>query len=276
MSTTLNASEILKAPPAEPPMPSPWRWPVLGVVAILCALAVYVVGRESTYSWGWYVLSPFTETGRANLAFLIGGLGQTLALSLLAMAIAGVLGLMITLPALSRDPWARGVNLVYVESLRSVPVLVMLLWVHYGLPVVFGLNFSVFTSALVALSLCESAFLAEVFRGGIQSIERGQSEAAKALGLKPGQTMRLVVLPQAIRRILPPLGNQFVYMLKMSALASILGYGELTRRANELVTALYRPLEVYTFLVLEYLVLILIISWAVRRLERRLQAQDGR
>jgi polar amino acid transport system permease protein len=132
---------------------------------------------------------------------------------------------------------------------------------------------------VVALALCDSAFEAEIFRAGIQSIERGQIDGADSLGLSYAQKMRFVVLPQAIRRILPALGNQFVYMLKMSSLVYVLGLPELTRRANELSVTVYRPLEIYSVLVLEYLVLILVVSWLVRRLEKRLGAnvlQAGR
>jgi polar amino acid transport system permease protein len=127
---------------------------------------------------------------------------------------------------------------------------------------------------VIALALCDSAFEAEIFRAGIQSIEAGQREAADALGLSYFDKMRYVVLPQAIRRVLPPLGNQFVYMLKASSLLSVIGLTEITRRANELVVTEYRPLEIYTFLVVEYLVLILIVSWLVRQLERRMARGD--
>ncbi len=102
--------------------------------------------------------------------------------------------------------------------------------------------------------------------------EKGQWEAAHTLGLSTYQSYRYIILPQAIRRILPPLGNQFIYMLKMSSLLSIIGLQELTRRANELTVTVYRPLEIYTVLVVEYLLLILIVSWIVRRLEVRLGA----
>jgi polar amino acid transport system permease protein len=105
-------------------------------------------------------------------------------------------------------------------------------------------------------------------------VPKGQWEAGKSIGLTPWQVMRFVVLPQAIRRILPALGNQFVYVLKMSSLISVIGYQELTRRANELTLVEYRPLEIYTVLVLEYLVLILIVSWLVRRLEKRMGAGE--
>ncbi len=266
-----------RRPPAAARRPtSPWAWALLAAVVAVVAIGLYASNREGGYRWGWYVVSPFTETGRENLSFLLGGLAVTLQISLLATLLAVVLGLLIALPGLSADPWARRFNRVFVEGFRAVPALVMLLWVHYGLPVLLGVNFDVFTSGVIGLALTEAAFMAEVFRAGIQSIERGQHEAARALGLSRVQRLRFVVLPQAMRRILPALGNQFVIVVKMSALVSVIGLADLTRRANELVTTLYRPLEVYTLLVLEYLVLVLVISWAVRRLERRLGAGEAR
>jgi polar amino acid transport system permease protein len=132
----------------------------------------------------------------------------------------------------------------------------------------------VFWAGVLALALSDSAFQAEIFRAGIQSIARGQYEAAQSISLNYRDTMRYVILPQAIRRILPALGNQLVYMMKMSSLVSVIGLQELTRKANELVVSEYRPLEIYTVLVLEYLVLILIVSAGVRWLERRLKASD--
>jgi len=268
--------ESRRPPSTGRPTPSPWIWAFAATAAVVILLAAYASGREGAYRWGWHVVSPWSESGRENLRFLLGGLGVTLQISLLATALAAILGLVIALPGLSRDPWARRFNRVFVEVFRAVPALVMLLWVHYGLPILVGINFDVFTSAVIGLALTEAAFMAEVFRAGIQSIERGQDEAARALGLGRWQRLRFVILPQAIKRILPALGNQFVIVLKMSALVSVIGLADLTRRANELVTTLYRPLEVYTFLVLEYLLLVLVISWLVRRLERRLGAGDVR
>lgn len=130
--------------------------------------------------------------------------------------------------------------------------------------------------AIITLAISDSAFTAEIYRSGIQSIARGQTEAAKTIGLTYTQTMRYVILPQAIRRILPPLANQFIYIVKMSAFASVIGMQELTRRANELVVTEYRPLEIYTLLILEYLVLVLIISFFVRWLERKMGADESR
>ena len=228
------------------------------------------------YTWGWYVVSPWGPRGADNIAFLLSGLGWTVAVAICAIAISVLLGLLIAFAGLSGNRLARSASRVYVEALRSIPMLVMILWVFYGLPVVLGLKLDVFAAGVTALALCDSAFEAEIFRAGIQSIDRGQHEASDSLGLSFADKMRFIVLPQAIRRILPPLGNQFVYMLKTSSLVSVIGLTELTRRANELVVTEYRPLEIYTALILEYLVLILIVSWTVRRLERRMAASDYR
>lgn len=228
------------------------------------------------YSWGWYVVSPWSAKGQGNIAFLVSGIGWTVSLALCALVASVVLGLCVALLGLSRRRAVAAANRVYVEGLRAIPMLVMVLWVFYGLPAVIGLKLDVFAAGVVALALCDSAFEAEIFRAGIQSIDRGQHEAAETLGLGFADKMRFIVLPQAIRRVLPPLGNQFVYMLKTSSLVSVIGLAELTRKANELVVTEYRPLEIYTFLILEYLVLILIASWAVRSLERKMAAPDHR
>jgi len=223
-------------------------------------------------NWGWYVVNPMAESGLINLKFLLSGLYYTILLSVTAISISIVVGLIIALPGLSRNPYLRSINRVYVELVRAVPILVLILWVYYGMPQLAGISIGVFWAGVTALALSDSAFEAEIFRAGIQSVEKGQYEAAHSVALNYTDTMRFVILPQAIRRVLPALGNQLVYMLKMSSLVSIIGMQELTRKANELVVTEYRPLEVYTILVLEYLVLILIVSAAVRWLERRMRA----
>lgn len=227
-------------------------------------------------NWGWYVVDPSTKSGWTNLAFLLSGLKFTVALSLTAIVISVTLGLLVALPGLSANPWLRRASRAYVELVRAVPILVLILWVYYGLPQLAGLTLSVFWAGVLALALSDSAFEAEIFRAGLQSIARGQYEAAWSISLNRRDTMRFVILPQAIRRILPALGNQLVYMLKMSSLVSVIGMGELTRKANELVVSEYRPLEIYTVLVAEYLALILVVSAGVRWLERRLSADERR
>ena len=237
--------------------------------------ALLVLGGCSG-NWGWYVVNPSTSAGQRNLLFLLDGLYYTIALSVTAILISIILGLLVALPGLASQRPARVVNRVYVELVRAVPILVLILWVYYGLPQVADISISVFWAGVLALAISDSAFQAEIFRAGIQSIDRGQHEAAHSISLSYVDKMRYVILPQAIKRILPALGNQLVYMLKMSSLVSVIGMEELTRRANELVVTEYRPLEIYTVLVLEYLVLILVVSAAVRWFEMRMGAADKR
>ena len=244
-------------------------WLTLLALGLLAGCSGSSGGGES-YNWGWYIFNPLQAKGVSNLQFLIGGVWATLWVSLCAICISVILGALVALAGLSRRKSLNRVNRVYVELFRSVPLLVLLLWVFYGLPVIIGLQLSVFATGVLSLALSDSAFEAEVFRAGIQSVPKGQIEAAKSLGLTWSQQMRLVVMPQAIKVILPALGNQFVYVLKMSSLVSVIGLQELTRRANELNVSEYRPLEIYTLLVAEYLLLILVVSYLVRRLERRL------
>ena len=225
-------------------------------------------------NWGWYVVDPTTKNGWINLKFMASGAYYTIIMSLTAILISVVIGLLVALPGLSKKRGWRLFNRTYVEIVRAVPILVLILWVYYGLPALSGITLNVFWAGVLALALSDSAFQAEIFRAGIQSIARGQYEAAQSISLNYRDTMRYVILPQAIRRILPALGNQLVYMMKMSSLVSVIGLQELTRKANELVVSEYRPLEIYTVLVLEYLVLILIVSAGVRWLERRLKASE--
>ena len=237
------------------------RWWLLAAAALAAGPAA--ANEGSGYNWGWYVVNPFQDKGWSNLKFLAEGAGATLLVSVCAIALSVVLGATVALAGLSRRKTLNRLS-------RAIPLLVLLLWVFYGLPVIIGLQLGVFATGVLSLALSDSAFEAEVFRAGIQSVPKGQIEAAKSLGLSWTQQMRLVVLPQAIKVILPALGNQFVYVVKMSTLISVIGLQELTRRANELNVSEYRPLEIYTLLVLEYLILILIVSYLVRRLERRL------
>lgn len=249
------------------------------VIAILVVSAIVVlisgtIARNSTasnYNWGWYTIAPWHNTGGGNVRFLLQGFLSTISAAFIAFLFSSTIGLVVALIGFIPAAPAKFFNRVWVEIFRAVPLLVMLLWVYYGLAISIGLNLNLFTSTILAMALCDSAFEAEIFRAGIQSIGKDQLESARSIGLRPVQTMRIIVLPQAIRRILPPLGNQFVYMLKVSSLASVIGFGELTRKANELITTEYRPLEIYTFLVLEYLLLILLASALVRVLEKKLR-----
>jgi len=219
----------------------------------------------------WLILSPNNIEGLTNLKFLLSGLTTTIYISIVSIIISIILGLLVAIPSLAKSKFLTYLNIGYVEIVRAIPLLVLILWIYYGLPIMTGISFSPFVSGIIALSISESAFQAEIFRAGINSIKKSQWEAGSSLGLSFFRKLKLVILPQAIKNILPAIGNQFVYVLKMSSLVSIIGIGDLTRKANELVTTTYRPLEIYTFLILEYLVLILVVSYFVRKLENKLE-----
>lgn len=251
------------------------------VFALLACLLLLTGCASASGTWGWYVIDPRTANGLANIKFLLNGFGATILLSLIAAVMSMAIGLMVALPGMSTNRWIRLPSRIYIEFVRAIPLLPMLFWVFYGLPVVLksmGISVSIdaFWGAIITLAISDSAFTAEIYRSGIQSINKGQTEAAKTVGLNYRQTMRYVILPQAIKRILPPLANQFIYIVKMSAFASVIGMQELTRRANELVVTEYRPLEIYTLLIFEYLVLVLIISFFVRWLERKMGSDESR
>ena len=225
---------------------------------------------SSNYNWGWYIINPFLDSGSTNIAFLVSGLYITILISFFSILISLFLGFVIAIIGLSKKKYLSLFNRIYVEIVRSIPLLVLLLWVYYGLPILVGLSLTPFLAGIVSLAISDSAFEAEIFRAGILSIPKGQHEASKSLGLNSWQRMRYIIFPQALRFILPPIGNQFVYIIKMSSLVSIVGLADLTRKANELVVTVYRPLEIYTFLVLEYLLLIIIMTYFIRLLEKKL------
>ena len=198
----------------------------------------------------WLILSPKNIEGLTNLKFLLSGLTTTIYISIVSIIISIILGLLVAIPSLAKSKFLTYLNIGYVEIVRAIPLLVLILWIYYGLPIMTGISFSPFVSGIIAISISESAFQAEIFRAGINSIKKSQWEAGSSLGLSFFRKLRLVILPQAIKNILPAIGNQFVYVLKMSSLVSIIGIGDLTRKANELVVTTYRPLEIYTFLIL--------------------------
>ena len=238
---------------------------------IFFLLLVITLSSCTDQELGWFVISPNNIEGLTNLKFLLSGLTTTIFISVVSIVISMVLGLIVAIPSLAKSKFLTYINIGYVEIVRAVPLLVLILWIYYGLPIMTGISFSPFVSGIIALAISESAFQAEIFRAGINSIKKAQWEAGSSLGLNFFKRLRLVIFPQAIKNILPAIGNQFVYVLKMSSLVSIIGIGDLTRKANELVVTTYRPLEIYTFLILEYLILILIVSFFVRKLEKKLK-----
>jgi polar amino acid transport system permease protein len=205
-----------------------------------------------------------------NLPFLLDGLGLTLLISALSLVASAVLGFGIALLRLSRQRGLSFAAAAYCELFRDTPLLVQLFWAYYVIPIILDIRISAFTAAVIGLSLNSAAFLAEVYRAGIQSVARGQLEAAKVLGLTPWQTMRRIVLPQAIRVVLPPMANDFVSLIKFSSLASTFAVGEITRKATELTAFTFRPMEIFTFVAFVYFAICWPISMAIRYAEHRM------
>lgn len=206
----------------------------------------------------------------ANLGFLMSGVQTTLAISALTLLIATAIGLLIAVLAASRFWPARAVATGFGEVIRNTPVLVQLLWVYYVVPILFDVRLDAFSACVIGLSIYSSAFIAEVFRAGIQAVPAGHREAAQVLGLSPWQGFSRIVLPQAVRLVLPPLAANFVQLIKYSSLASVISVGEVTRRGMELSSSTFRPLEIFTFIALIYFVICWPLSQSIRVWERHL------
>nr|WP_071673952.1 amino acid ABC transporter permease [Nioella nitratireducens] len=234
----------------------------------------------------WQVLAD--EQYRQVLTTLKRGVWITLFVTLVSYGLAAATGLGLALAALSRSRVLRQAARVYVEIIRGIPILVLLLYVAFvlapalvaaynwvaesiGAGTIRTRDFSLLWRAILALSIGYSAFLAEVFRAGLQSIDKGQIEAAEALGLNRRQRFRLIVFPQAIRVILPPLGNDFVAMVKDSSLVSVVGVLDITQLGKVTAAGNFRYFETYNVVALIYLTMTITLSLGLRRLEKSLR-----
>jgi polar amino acid transport system permease protein len=206
----------------------------------------------------------------SNLPFLLSGLGMTLLISGLTLVLSIILGLVIAVLNLSRFLALRLLATTFGEIIRNTPILVQLLWVYYVLPIVFHLDISSFTAAIIGLTVYSSAFIAEIYRAGLQTVPVGQREAAQVLGLSPLDSFRRIVLPQAVRATLPPLAANFVQLIKFSSLAAVISVPEVTRRGMELSSSTFRPLEIFTFIGIIYFVICWPLAQSIRVWERRL------
>ena len=232
----------------------------------------------------WSPLLPTTPAGSAHFFFLLSGLDDTILISLWSIAFGSLIGLAGALLSRSRLWPARKAVWLYVELLRMVPLFVVLLWINYALPIAvkslpawvgetplvrFLTQLTPFTVAVVGLSLNAGAFMVEIFRAGIESVGKGQIDAGYAFGLSRVLVMRRIVLPQAARRMLPPTTSQFIAIVKDSSLAAVVNVMEITRNAMRLQTQILHPLEIYSFLALEYIALLSVLTALARYLERR-------
>jgi len=241
-------------------------------VAAGALIAILLVGSSNlNYNWQWYrttrYLFSFSESG-FSAGPLLTGLGVTLQISAISLVLASLFGLMAALLRLSSSFVARAFARGYVELIRNTPLLVQLFFVYFVLSPVLGIER--FFSAVLALSLFEGAYASEIFRAGIVSIHKGQWEAAGSLGLNNFKTYRFIVLPQAIRRMLPPLASQAISLVKDSALVSTIAIYDLTMKGQAIIAETYLVFEIWFIVAAIYLIVTLTLSILINIMEKRL------
>lgn len=207
-------------------------------------------------------------------ALFLRGAWVTLQLTFGAVVIAAVFGLMLGLARWSRVKIVSWPATVFVEIFRTTPTLVQLIWIYYALPLLTGVQLSGFWAVLIGLGLHEAAYFGEIVRAGVASIDRGQMLAAKSIGMSPVQAMRRIILPQALRRMIPPSVSQLATLIKLTSLGSTVAVAELVHVGGELIAATFRPLEIYTAIALMYAVLVFPIICMSRVLESWAEARS--
>ncbi len=207
---------------------------------------------------------------QAILPQLLAGAWITVQLTVLSIAVGVVLGLVLALMRISKNPILSAPTIAYIEFVRGTPLLAQIFMIYFGLGSL-GINVPDFASGLIALSLNSAAYDAEIFRAGIQSISKGQMEAARSLGLSYGQSMAYIIVPQAFRFCLPPLGNEFIALLKDSSLVAIIGIADLMRVGREINGRTLRSIEVFGYVSIIYLIMTLPLSQLVNAAERRMK-----
>jgi len=208
----------------------------------------------------------------ANIDIFIEGVILTLKISFYSLLLSLPIGILFGLGRISKNKIIFTISSVYVEVMRGVPLLVLLLWIFF----VLGqfLNLGAYLAAVLGLSLFSGAFVAEIVRSGIQAVPKGQMEAARSSGMSYVQAMRIIILPQAFRRVLPPLASQFIILIKDSSLVSTISVVDLTLNAKNLVATTFRNIEIWTFVALLYFVITFSLSLLVRYLEKRLKVSE--
>lgn len=214
----------------------------------------------------WDILAEYAP-------FFVKGTFLTIGLSFAGIVIGTILGLLIGLGKMMRNKLLALPFSWYITCFRGIPLLVQILLIHFAVVPLFLGKTNAITAAIVTLSLNSAAYIAEIFRAGIQSIDRGQMEAARSLGMNHVQAMRYVILPQAIKRMIPPLGNEFIVLIKESSLAALIAAPELMYWGRAMQGQYYRVWEPYLTAAVIYLVLTLSLSFLLTRLERRLETE---
>jgi polar amino acid transport system permease protein len=219
------------------------------------------------YAWDFSFLWAYR-------GLILAGLGITIAYTIVTILLGLLVGLITGLLRLSRNPLITAPLVAYVEIFRCTPLLVQIVWFYYALPVVLGVDIPAHVAATLVLSLYTGAFYAEIIRGGVNSIERGQWDAARAIGMRRRQVMRHVILPQAVKRMIPPFMNQSIIQLKNTSLVSTIAVADLLYEGTIITAATYRPLEVYTMVAVIYFLVLFPLTLAAQQVERLLARAD--
>ena len=201
---------------------------------------------------------------------LMRGLKLTVEIAVGGLFCGFILGSIAGLMKLAQSIFTRKIAGVYVEAIRGTPMLVQAMFLYYGIPMAVGIRITPITAGIIIIAVNSGAYIAEIVRGAVQSIDPGQVEAGRSIGLTRSQTMRYVVWPQALKRMIPPLGNQFIISLKDTSLLMVIGVGELMRTGQEITSVNFRAFEVYLAVACVYLVMTLSIAQAMKMLEKKL------
>lgn len=208
-----------------------------------------------------------------SLPLLIAGAGITIQITAISVGLGLIIGMFVGIARISNVKLLRWLAAIYIDFLRGTPLLVQIFLIYFALPVILEQRVDPFIAAITACGINSGAYIAEIFRAGIQAIDEGQMEAGRSLGMTWVQTMRYIIVPQAFKNIVPPLGNEFIALLKDSSLVSVIGFEELTRRGQLIIARTYGSLEIWISVALIYLVMTLTISRLVAYLEKRLDTK---
>ena len=209
-----------------------------------------------------------------SLPLLLAGAGVTIEITAIAVGLGFVFGLITSVCRLSGVKILNILAVCYVNIIRGTPLLVQIFLIYFALPMIIGERINPFVAAVAACSVNSGAYVAEIFRAGIQSVDKGQMEAGRSLGLSWMQTMRYIILPQAFKPVIPPLGNEFISMTKETSLVSVIGFEELTRRGQLIIAKTYGSFEIWLTVAFIYLVMTFTIAQLVSYLERRFATDD--
>jgi polar amino acid transport system permease protein len=260
--------------------PDAWWWLLLGVIVLVAGLVLYTPANLPEGEVPLY---------RRIFLYVLSGIWVSVLVTISSYILTVIFGLFGGLGRLSKNKFLKWLTTLYVELVRGIPLMVQLIWWYYAFPAILkdlGKNLDIsfladyrapaIPMAILGLTFCYAAYMSEIYRAGIQSISKGQMEAALSLGMTRFQALRFIIIPQAVRVILPPMGNEFIALLKDSSLVSAVAVADLTRRGHEIMSRTYKPIETWVMVALLYLILTLFSARIVTFLERKMKMESSR